>query len=233
MFTANFVMSTLAPDDMAETDNPIRNMTKIHNHQETDATATNLTLRLSDVIDLDRDDDDMRNPPILTRSTVPKPTTEASPERKRKVVRNKSNVNGIPAAPVTVTLSQDDPTSSALHTEKVIPRRSEFTTFTTTLAATVTNTLHKQNDLRDRSHSPNGQAINTAGMLDKQTESEEICVTFRDESQTANDEEMEIPASPQPERRRRLKLFSRLFQSTQYAEDLSGRVLAENSDYEN
>lgn len=233
-------MSTLALDDMTDTHNPVMNMPKTTNDQDNDTTTTNLTLRLSDVIDLDRDDNDAHVPPKLTTTTKSKAFGETSAKRKGKVDRiNKPDVTVIPATLRTVMPSQNP---SALTKEKDIPNRSMVTTFPATLATTIvsqsTNAVNKENNFRDRSRSPHRPATNTAGMPEKQTDSEEIVVTFRDESQMENGQEievvedMEIPASPQPDRRRRLKLFSRIYQNTQYAENLSGQLLAEMTDDE-
>lgn len=106
----------------------------------------------------------------------------------------------------------------------------------TTVATSMTDDYHPQiNTLnhRQRSRSPICESVETNPAL-RGTASDETCITFRPESNTENenvDEEMEvIPLSPQPARRRRFKMFPRLYSQTQYPSQ--GRVLQENSDCE-
>lgn len=202
VFTANFVMSTLPPDDLSQTS---RNTSVIETkaaHRKRDKSATeqsrsdskNLTIKLSDVIDLDAED------------YVHIPTTVAP------TVPSQSNLLN----------------SSATYNGRNIPDR--------TLATTVTSQYNpptRSLNNNRRSCSPNHESLSPK-TIPKGTESEEICVTFRPESDTGsgnNDEEMEvIPLSPQPERRRRFKVFPRLYQNTQ---QVSGnRVLHEHTDDE-
>ncbi len=91
------------------------------------------------------------------------------------------------------------------------------------------------NDRQRSRISPHRQSANTMSAL-RQTDSEGICVTFRPESSTVNenvDDDMDvIPSSPQPQRRRRFKLIPRLYQDTQYPIVNTCNVLQANSDDE-
>lgn len=198
VFTANFVMSTLPPDDESQTERSVGPVgTKVHRKQDKSATtespshSKNVTLLPSDVIDLDAEED-----------------------------------IHIPAT-VATTVATTATTQSTLLNERA------------TLATTVTSqyndhatTLHNQQQ-SPCSPTRNGQSANTNAMP-KRTESEETWVTFRPESDTGSrnvDDEIDcIPLSPQPERRRRFKIFPRLYEKTQYVS--SSTVLQENTDDE-
>lgn len=221
VFTANFVMSTLPPDDESQNNEINMNIRNTHRKQENNATlrnqsTANLTRRLSDVINLDADDDVVPVPAIQATPTV----SQSNPLHREK------EIEAITLA--TTVVSQSNPFTSTIRN-----CRSDVNRWPATLATTVvaTNTLHNDKDIRDRSRSPI-QSTNTP-VVSKGTESEEICVTFRDESPAPNsDDEMEIPASPKPDRRRIFRKFPRLHRQTQYAENLSGKVLAEMTDDE-
>lgn len=199
-------MSTLPPDDSSQTSrNTSVIETKAAHRKKRDESATeqsrsdskNLTIKLSDVIDLDAEDD------------VHVPTTVVAP---------------------TVTSQSNLLNSSTTYNDRNIPDRTLATTVTSQYNPPTRNLNNNR-----RSCSPTHQSLSPK-TIPKGTESEEICVTFRPESDTGtgsgnNDEEMEvIPLSPQPERRRRFKVFPRLYQNTQ---QVSGnRVLHEHTDDE-
>ncbi|XP_037051411.1 cell cycle checkpoint control protein RAD9A [Bradysia coprophila] len=211
-FTANFVMSTLPPDDSSQVDRSVtRPITKekpanrrsdksLRNQSE----SRNLTISLSEVVDLDADGN-VHIPPTMT--AVPSQST---------------------VLPSTTTKTHIENVADGVDSTEAncIP-----TTLATTIATNNNSQANKLNN-RQRSRSPIHEAANTNSV--RATASDEICVTFQPESTTANenvDEEMEvIPQSPQPTRRRRFKIFPRLYSQTQYLSE--GRVLQENSDCE-
>lgn len=207
-------MSTLPPDDLSETNRSINaTETKVRKNRKNgsasrnDSDSKNLTLRLSDVIDLDAVDDVQI--PVTVTTTVP---------------------------------SQSNLFATTAHNENNICGRSQ--PLFPTLAATVTpqpNSVNPSNPssiLHDRqrtNNSPNRQSTNTNAVV-RQTgteSSEGTCITIQPESDTVNenaDEEMEvIPLSPQPVKRRRFKVFPRIYEATQYP---TGDLIHENTDDE-
>ncbi|KAG4069861.1 hypothetical protein HA402_009568 [Bradysia odoriphaga] len=212
-FTANFVMSTLPPDDSSQVDRSVtipipkekpakrRSDNSLRNQSE----SRNLTISLSEVVDLDGDGD-VHIPPTMT--VVP-PQTNVLPST-TATTRTENVIDGVNSAET----------------------KCHPTTLTTTAATNYNSQANKLSN-RQRSRSPINEAANKDS-VPRATASEEICITFQPESNTANenvDEEMEvIPQSPQPTRRRRFKIFPRLYSQTQYPSE--GRVLQENSDCE-
>lgn len=139
---------------------------------------------------------------------------------------------------MTTVPPQSTTSTTTTRTENVTGNnKTETNCHSTTLATTVVTHHNRQVNTpnsRQRSRSPIHEPANTNPTALRQTESEETCVTFRPESNTENenvDDEMDvIPQSPQPTRRRRFKIFPRLYSQTQYPSQ--GRVLQENSDCE-
>lgn len=219
VFTANFVMSTLPPDDLSLTDASIATVgTKVHKNQETRAApqsqceSTNFTLKLSDVIDLDVGDD-VHVPEIAPTTVTSQSNGLSTTNHKEQDKRDRSPVNHFPATLAsTVTSVRNPPTSQT----------NSVNHFPTTLATTVTSPRNP----------PTSQSNSNPTL--RATESEEIIVSFRPESDVVNenvDEEMDvIPQSPQPGRRRRFKIFPRLYQDTQNFYGME--VLHENTDDE-
>lgn len=203
-------MSTLPPDDLSQShrNTEITGTKVAHRKQDKSARlqsqcdSKNLTLKLSNVIDLDAEDD------------IHVPATVA----------------------ITVTSQSNLLNSSATFSERNILDRSQGNSLPVTLATTVTSQYNRPTSTlpsHEKSCSPNHESIYPK-TVPKGTESEEICVTFRAESTTVSgniDEEMEIiPLSPQPDRRRRFKVFPRLYQKTQFVS--SNNVVHENTDDE-